>query len=360
MSDVLGPIMADVEGYQLTAIEKQRLKHSAIGGVILFRRNFQSVSQLKQLVQEIKAIKQPELIVAVDHEGGRVQRFLDGFTRLPAMRVFGTLYDNVGKKVALSHAYQTAWVLANELRSCGIDFSFTPVLDLDWGRSGVIGNRSFHSDPKVVVQIAERFLKGLSHGGMANCGKHYPGHGFVEGDSHCLTPIDNRSWEIIEKNDLLVFKQLISKGLISVMPAHVIYEQIDKENPAGFSKIWLEEILREKLKFSGLIFSDSLTMEGAAGVGNIKLRVSRAQVAGCDVSLICNAPELIDEVLNDSATLNEIMQKLPQWEKMRGLHNPDFYQEQQQTAKFQAAQELVAGLFDELQLANRIEVGEQI
>lgn len=290
-----GPVMVDVAGFVLTEEERVRLSHPLVGGVILFRRNFSSVEQLKALTAEIKTLRTPHLLIAVDHEGGRVQRFLDGFTRLPAMGVLGALWDH-DAGVARREAQRAGYVLAAELRACGVDFSFTPVLDVNWGRCAVIGNRSFHPDPEVIAELAMSLQQGLQRGGMPTCGKHFPGHGFVEGDSHHVIPTDNRALDELKKQDILPFAKMISRGLTSVMPAHVVYPVVDSQ-PAGFSSIWLKDILRGELGFDGVIFSDDLGMEGASGVGGFVERAKSALEAGCDMVLVCNKPERADEVL---------------------------------------------------------------
>ncbi|QRN41217.1 MAG: beta-N-acetylhexosaminidase [Neisseriaceae bacterium] len=355
-SSFLGPIMADVGGYSLTEREKRRLLRPEIGGVILFRRNYQSISQIQNLVSEIKQIKSPELLVAVDHEGGRVQRFIDGFTRLPAMRILGKIYDEQSRERALEYAQLTAWVLATELRALNIDFSFTPVLDLDWGRSGVIGDRSFHSNPDTVIELTGSFIEGLKRGGMQGCGKHYPGHGYVEADSHCVLPEDHRDFQAIQVNDLLIFSEMIKKGLSAIMPAHVIYSAVDTM-PAGYSKIWLKDILREQLNFKGLIFSDSLTMEGACGVGDIVERVLASQQAGCDILLICNRPDLVDSVLANTHRL-KLRDCTDLWHTMRDSRPSDTYRRIVQTYEFKKAREVVASLCYAGDLMNGFDVGE--
>ena len=290
-----GPVMVDVEGFTLTDAERKRLSHPLVGGVILFRRNFESIEQLKKLTGEIHSLRSPQLLIAVDHEGGRVQRFLPGFTRLPPMKLLGELWDK-NHVHAERLAEIVGEVLATELRACGVDLSFTPVLDLDWSRSAIIGNRSFHRDPAVVAVLAAALISGLERGGMASCGKHFPGHGWVEGDSHHVIPLDERSLDTIRADDLVPFKRLAQAGLASVMPAHVVYPAVDSY-PAGFSSYWLQTILRQELQFDGVIFSDDLCMEGAAGAGNIVDRASAAFEAGCDMALVCNRPDLADEVL---------------------------------------------------------------
>ncbi|MCQ4143108.1 beta-N-acetylhexosaminidase [Vogesella sp. AC12] len=295
-----GPVMIDVAAFTLTAAERERLCHPLVGGVILFRRNFQNIEQLQALTAEIRALREPQLLIAVDHEGGRVQRFIDGFTRLPPMRVLGEAWEHEGVSVGRAATENVGYVLAAELRACGIDLSFTPVLDLDWGQCAVIGNRSFHRAPAVVSDLALALQHGLQRGGMSSCGKHFPGHGFVEGDSHHVIPVDQRSLAQLQADDLQPFAQLAAAGMASVMPAHVVYPAVDAQ-PAGFSKVWLQDILRGELGFDGVIFSDDLTMEGAAGVGNIVERARAAFDAGCDMALVCNRPDLADQLLAELA-----------------------------------------------------------
>ena len=290
-----GPVMVDVAGLALTDAERARLCHPLVGGVILFRRNFQSIEQLKTLTAEIHALRRPALLIAVDHEGGRVQRFLDGFTRLPPMRVLGEAWER-DADTAKQLAEQVGYVLAAELRACGVDLSFTPVLDLDWQQCAVIGNRAFHRDPAVVSELALALQRGLARGGMATCGKHFPGHGFVAGDSHHVMPVDARTLEQLRQDDLVPFARLSQAGLTSVMPAHVVYPAVDSQ-PAGFSSRWLQDILRDELGFDGVIFSDDLGMEGAAAAGGFVERADAALKAGCDMVLVCNQPERADEVL---------------------------------------------------------------
>lgn len=290
-----GPVMVDVAGFALTERERARLSHPLVGGVILFRRNFQNIEQLRALTAEIRALRSPHLLIAVDHEGGRVQRFLDGFTRLPPMNVLGEAWD-ADREQALKLAETVGYVLAAELSACGVDLSFTPVLDLAWGRCAVIGNRSFHRDPEAVSQLAEALQQGLGRGGMASCGKHYPGHGYVEGDSHHLMPEDGRSLADIERDDLVPFARLAAAGMGAVMPAHVLYPAVDAQ-PAGFSRVWLQDILRGKLGFDGVIFSDALDMAGAAGAGSYVQRADLALCAGCDMVLVCNQPDEADAML---------------------------------------------------------------
>ncbi|BBJ22539.1 beta-N-acetylhexosaminidase [Candidatus Nitrotoga sp. AM1P] len=291
----IGPCMLDIAGTILTAEDEARLRHELVGGVILFARNYESPRQLAQLTASIHALRSPPLLIAVDHEGGRVQRFIDGFTRIPAMRELGNIWDEHPRR-AKHLAQQVGYVLAAELRACGVDFSFTPVLDIDFGISQVIGDRAFHSEPQAVGELAHSLLLGLRQGGMSTVGKHFPGHGYVHADSHLEIPIDERSYTDIELCDLIPFRQMVNYGLTAVMPAHVIYSKVDTY-PAGFSKVWLKDILRGELNFNGCIFSDDLSMEGATVAGGILQRAEAALQAGCDMVLVCNQPSLADELL---------------------------------------------------------------
>jgi len=292
----LGPIMLDIVGHHMTDEERAILRHPLVGGVILFTRNFESVEQLNALTADIHAVRQSPLLIAVDHEGGRVQRFREGFTRLPAMRLLGELWDV--DQVRASHlAESIGFILAAELRACGVDLSFTPVLDLDYGKSEVIGNRAFHADPKIVIELSAALNAGLKRAGMANAGKHFPGHGYVAADSHHAVPVDTRTLAELEP-DIAPYRQHHHMHLTAVMPAHVIYERIDSQ-PAGFSPYWLQQVLRGELGFDGVIFSDDLSMEGASVAGDIVDRANAAISAGCDMVLVCNnapaARQLIDE-----------------------------------------------------------------
>jgi len=292
----LGSVMLDIKGVKLTAEEEARLLHPQVGGVILFTRNFESPSQLTELTASIHGLRSPPLLIAVDHEGGRVQRFRDGFTKIPPMRELGKLWD-VNPKRARHSAQQTGLVLASELRTCGVDFSFTPVLDMDYGRSSVIGNRAFHSEPQAIAELAHSLLLGLKHGGMPTVGKHFPGHGYVQADSHLNIPVDEREFVDIEMADLIPFRQMVDYGLTAVMPAHVIYPKVDSL-PAGFSSVWLKKILRGDMEFEGCIFSDDLCMEGASVAGEIVERAEAALEAGCDMVLVCNNPESAEKLIH--------------------------------------------------------------
>ena len=289
MSHSLGPVMLDVAGTQLSAAEDELLRHPLVGGVILFARNYRSPQQLSELTACIRALRKPELLIAVDHEGGRVQRFQEGFARIPAMRRLGEAWDHDPGQ-ACAAARDIAYVLAGELLACGVDFSFTPVLDVDFGASGVIGNRAFHRDTAAISQLASSLVAGLREAGMASVGKHFPGHGYVRADSHLAVPVDERSYAEIEAIDLVPYRRLISEGLSAVMPAHVIYPKVDP-HPAGFSATWLQQILRTQFGFDGMIFSDDLSMEGASVAGGVLERGKAALAAGCDMVLMCNTPE---------------------------------------------------------------------
>jgi beta-N-acetylhexosaminidase len=283
--------MIDIEGLALTDLDRQRLAHPLVGGLILFSRNYASPGQLEALSAEIHAIREPRLPIAVDHEGGRVQRFRDGFTRLPAMRLVGQLWDR-DRSAAISTARGIGYVLAAELRASGVDLSFSPVLDLDYGSSAVIGDRAFHRQPAAVVEMAGALIEGLHQAGMAACGKHFPGHGWVAADSHVAIPVDDRDYAAIAAEDIEPYRRL---KLDAVMPAHVIYPKVDA-NPAGFSKVWIEK-LRLEFGCDGVIFSDDLSMEGASIVGGIVARATAAWTAGCDMLLVCNSPALVEELL---------------------------------------------------------------
>ena len=306
----LGPLMIDIAGKALTELDRERMRDSRVGGVILFTRNYDSPEQLEALCEEIHALRQPRLLIAVDHEGGRVQRFRDGFAVLPAMHALGEWWDTT-PRAAVESARAIGYLLAAELRARGVDLSFTPVLDLDWGSSGVIGNRAIHRDPAAVIALAGALIAGMRDAGMACCGKHFPGHGWVTADSHTAIPIDERTLAEMAP-DLEPYRQLKLDG---VMPAHVIYPKIDAR-PAGFSPVWINK-LRQEFGFDGVIFSDDLSMEGASVAGGIVERVAAAANAGVDMLLVCNAPDKVGEVLErwqpatDAARVTRIARLLP-------------------------------------------------
>ena len=299
-----GPVTLDVVGLELNAEDRRRILHPLTGGVILFGRNFANRKQLTKLTAEIKKLRS-DVLISIDHEGGRVQRCrTDGFTHLPAMRKLGELWGSKSKSshsaesaaIAMAAATACGYVLAAELRACDVDFSFTPVLDLDFGRSGVIGDRAFSRDPQITFALAKSLNEGLRLAGMANCGKHFPSHGWAEADSHVAIPVDERSLKQILNDDAKPYEWL-DLSLTAVMPAHVIYPKVDK-NPAGFSKVWLHSILRQELGFEGVIFSDDLSMEGASVAGSVVKGADMALEAGCDAVLICNRPDLADQLLS--------------------------------------------------------------
>ena len=281
----LGPLMLDIEGPELTAEDRDLLVHPLIGGVILFSRNYLDPGQLQTLSNEIHNLRTPALLVAVDQEGGRVQRFHEGLTNLPAAHLVGRRSD-LDRRQGLLLAGSCGWVMAAELRACGVDLSFAPVLDLDWGLSEVIGDRSFHSDPNRVAELAGAYMHALKSAGMAAVAKHWPGHGAVSADSHLALPRDRREYgDILE--DIIPFQKLTDRGLASVMTAHVVYPQMDLL-PASFSSYWINDELRGKLQFNGVVFSDDLSMKGAAGLGGLPDRARASLAAGADMVLLCN------------------------------------------------------------------------
>lgn len=282
----LGPVMLGLEGLVLSAEEKEILCHPLVSGVILFSRNYQSPEQVTKLIHAVHGLRQPSLLVAVDQEGGRVQRFCTGFTRLPPLRCFGDSYEH-NPIHAVKSAYLTGWLMATELRAVGVDFSFAPVLDLDRGLSQIIGNRAFHRDPQTVTQLASAYVEGMQKAGMAAVGKHFPGHGGVVADSHVELPVDNRSLTDLMAEDLEVFQNMVDHGIAAIMPAHVVFPQIDAV-PASFSFCWLTEILRQRLGFQGAIISDDLDMQGSWVMGSPPERAQAALAAGCDMVLACN------------------------------------------------------------------------
>jgi beta-N-acetylhexosaminidase len=281
----LGPVMLDLAGPQLENGDRELLRHPLVGGVILFRRNFDDVSQLADLVRDIRSVRTPALLVAVDQEGGRVQRFRDGFTLLPAMRLIGHRYD-MSRDEGLALARQAGWLMAAELRAVAIDLSFAPVVDLDYGVSEVIGDRAFHREPQAVAELAIAFAHGMRDAGMAATAKHFPGHGAVAADSHVACPVDRRTHADM-LDDLYPYDRLIENGLAGIMMSHVIYPEID-DRPAGFSPRWINGELRGRLGFSGTVFSDDLSMAGAGAAGDAGNRARSALDAGCDVALFCN------------------------------------------------------------------------
>lgn len=292
----LGPLMIDLLGKELLADERELLRHPLVGGIILFTRNFDSRDQIQQLITEVRAVRKPPLLVAVDYEGGRVQRFRKDFTVLPPMRAIGQAYDQ-NHQAGLQLAKQAGWLLAAELRAVGIDLSFGPVVDLDYGASSVIGDRSLHRDSRVVGDLAVAIMHGMRDAGMCAVAKHFPGHGAVVADSHVALPVDRRRYVDLG-HDIHPYTRLIDNQLPAVMAAHVVFEQIDSV-PASFSRKWLVDELRGKLGFTGAVFSDDLSMEGASIMGPIPQRVRKSLAAGCDMVLICNHRDAVLQTLRE-------------------------------------------------------------
>lgn len=323
---VHSPLIIDIAGTSLTRADRRRLKHPLTGGMILFGRNWQDRAQLEALCADIKDIRQ-DLLICVDHEGGRVQRFrTGGFTHLPPMRALGEMWrkdrpgvPGSGALAATNAATACGYVLGAELRACGVDFSFTPVLDLDFGGSHVIGDRAFARDPRVVSLLAKSLMHGLLQAGMANCGKHFPGHGFVAADSHTDIPVDKRSLKAILADDSAPYEWL-NTTLTSVMPAHVVYPKVDSR-PAGFSGRWLQAILRQRLGFQGAIFSDDLSMAGARMIDGREVSYSQAAVAaltaGCDLVLLCN------QSLGEGRAVDELIDGLTEAQVKNHWHPSD-------------------------------------
>ncbi|MGH8689709.1 MAG: beta-N-acetylhexosaminidase [Burkholderiales bacterium] len=331
-----GPVVADVVGTVLSDADRERLRHPAAGAVILFARNYENTMQLNTLVSDIEKLREPVLLVCVDHEGGRVQRFREGFTAIPPMRGLGRLWDR-DKEAAKEAARAAAYVIGAELGAHGVDFSFAPVLDLDYGASSVIGDRALHFDPNAVGALAAAIIQGFAGAGMAAVGKHFPGHGFAAADSHVDVPRDERAFSEIFKKDIVPYRAAMQAGLAGVMPAHVIYTQCDAE-PAGYSKYWLQEVLRGKLGFDGLIFSDDLSMAGASTVGGPPERAKAALAAGCDMVLLCNDPEGQNKLLE---SLGDVQMKNPErLERMRKKGGRDL----RRSVAYRDAQETLTAL----------------
>jgi beta-N-acetylhexosaminidase len=328
----LGPLVLDPQGAALTEEDRRRMLHPAAGGVILFSRNYESPEQLQALTAEIRALREPQLLLGVDHEGGRVQRFRTGFTELPPMRSLGRLWDRE-REAGRAAAHAAGYVIAAELAAHGLDFSFTPVLDLDYGASSVIGDRALHFDPIAAGALAAALIAGLDEGGMAAVGKHFPGHGYAAADSHMAVPIDERSLAEIRRKDLPPYVAAIKAGMAGVMPAHVIYPRVDSE-PAGYSRVWLQDVLRGRLGFAGLIFSDDLSMAGARSAGNITARASAALAAGCDMVLLCNDPQgqerLLDALADVRLGAPDRAQRMRRRGGARDLRKSVAYREAQQ------------------------------
>lgn len=327
--------MLDVSAYELTPEEKEMLDHPLVGGLILFSRNFHDQQQLTELIQQIRKNARNDLLLAVDHEGGRVQRFRDGFSSIPAM---GSIFDKAAGdiEVATEYAEQLGWLMASEVLAFDIDISFAPVLDIH-GVSEVIGDRSFHEQPEVIIQLASKFIRGMHKAGMKATGKHFPGHGNVKEDSHIALPIDRRDKNEIFNYDMRIFDEIHNQGLLdAVMPAHVIYPDVD-ELPAGFSSLWIREYLRKSMNFDGVVFSDDLSMEGAVHLGTFGERAEKALAAGCDMVLVCNNPKGAGEVLDHLPSDFLASERIARM--MKGEH-PDFAGLQSSFAYKQALERL--------------------
>jgi len=324
----IGPVMLDVEGLTLTEHEQEKLNHPNTGAVILFSRNYQNPEQVTELINSIRAARNGAILIAVDQEGGRVQRFQNGFTRLPPASFYAQ---------APELTESAGWLMAAELLAVGVDFSFAPVLDIDCGVSEIIGNRSFSTDHELATHLANLFRKGMNAAGMAATGKHFPGHGAVALDSHLTLPVDERDLDSIRLKDLLPFKRLIAEGLEGIMPAHVVYPNIDA-NPAGFSSFWIQQILRRELNFNGAVFSDDLSMNGAASVGDYPERARMAQQAGCDMVLVCNNPLAAEHVLEALPVTQDPLRE-QRLQRMQG--KPDKSQNLMNTEKWLQASTLI-------------------
>ena len=292
----LGPLMIDVAGTELTSEDLEILEHPLVGSVILFTRNYRNPQQISALCGAIRELRNPHLLIAVDHEGGRVQRFRDGFTRLPPVRVLGRRYDE-DRRDALGKAHLLGWLMAAELRAVGVDFSFAPCVDLDYGLSEIIGDRAFHRDPQAVAALATAYMAGMREAGMAAVAKHFPGHGAVRADSHLALPVDRRPLADMER-DLSPYRLLIENQLPGIMAAHVEYTAVDPK-PASLSRRWITDILRGNLGFHGCVFADDLSMAGAAAFGDIVARARLALAAGCDVLPICNDRDAVRTALRN-------------------------------------------------------------
>lgn len=315
----LGPLMVDVAGKSLTAEDRELLRHPLIGSVILFSRNFEDPQQLTALVDDIRALRAPPLLVAVDHEGGRVQRFRNGFSVLPPARRIGLEFD-VDARQGLEMARSLAWLMAAELRALHIDFSFAPCVDLDYGVSEIIGDRAYHPQAEAVSRLALAVMQGMRQAGMAATAKHFPGHGAVVADSHLALPVDRRELADLEP-DLLPYRRLIPNELAGIMMGHVLFPAVDSV-PASFSKRWVGSVLRGELDFRGVIFADDLTMEGASGMGGVVARAEAALEAGCDVLPVCNRRESVVELLDGLTVLPGPASQI-RILRMRGKDAPD-------------------------------------
>ncbi len=339
----LGPIMMDLRGTTLEKDEKELLLHPLVGGIVYFSRNYESPEQITALSHEIHSLRDPHLLIAVDHEGGRVQRFQNGFTRLPPLQVIGGRYDQ-NKTAGLELAEKVGWLMATELRAVDVDFSFAPVLDVCKGVSQVIGDRAFHKNPECVAELSKAYVHGMRRAGMSAVGKHFPGHGTVKEDSHLAIPFDRRKLADIRGDDMVSFERLIHAGLAAIMPAHVVYPEVD-DKPASFSSIWLSTILRQQLGFQGIIFSDDISMVGAEAIGNYVDRACCALEAGCDMVLLCNHQAAAIEVL-DNLKVDPDPTSQARLMRMYGRQKIDFAT-LKNDAGWQAATEEISGMVTE-------------
>jgi beta-N-acetylhexosaminidase len=335
----LGPVVLDISGTELQTEEAEILQHPQVGGLIFFRRNFESPEQLTYLVSQIRAAR-PNILLAVDQEGGRVQRFKTGFTRLPPLQHIGNLYAQSPER-GVAAAIDAGWLMASEMLACGLDISFAPVMDADDSFSSVIGDRSFSADFAAVTHLAQAYVDGMSQAGMPATLKHFPGHGAVEADSHLELPLDERSFDEVWQSDMAPFRSLLPRAA-AVMPAHIVFSSIDP-NPVGFSPFWLQKILRQQLQFNGVIFSDDLSMEGAAVVGDHRDRAEAALAAGCDAVLVCNQPRRAEEVIERLSALafpanNRLLQM------KSSVKLPPSLTELQKTSRWRVAAELMGSL----------------
>jgi len=298
----IGPLIVDIDSVQLTEEESDYLKHPFVGGVILFSKNYSCIDELVTLIKQIKSLRYPSLLIFVDQEGGRVQRFRNGFTELPALGSLGSYYEGDLQKVA-GIVRECGWIMATEMKAIGVDVSFAPVLDTFNEESEIIGDRSFHSDPNVICALATIYVSAMNSCGMHAVGKHFPGHGAVTTDSHIELPVDNRTIDAVDQADLIPFKFMASVGISGFMVAHIIFPRVDHTSLAGFSNYWLQKILREKVGFNGVIFSDDLSMEGAAVSSSYFTRANLALSAGCDALIVCNNKDGIFEILDKYSKL---------------------------------------------------------
>jgi len=337
----LGPVMIDLEGTAVTEEDRRRLMHPLTGGVVLFTRNYTDPVQLGRLTAEIHGLRNPPLLITVDHEGGRVQRFREGFTAIPAMRELGRIWDSDPQQ-ARQLARETGYVLAAELRAHGVDLALAPVLDVDHGASSVIGNRAFHFNLRAIAELARALLQGFKQAGMSGVGKHFPGHGHVSADSHHEVPTDERTFEQIAATDLEPFRRLVEDGIGGLMPAHVVYSRVDAL-PAGFSAVWLKQVLRGRLGFDGMIFSDDLSMEGASVAGSVIERGQLALAAGCDMVLVCNNPGGVEELL-DGLNYSMPAVSLARLARMHGRQQPEGMAGLRESDRYSRALRAVAGI----------------